>query len=550
MAESAESRPGAAEPGAHCAWKRWEFFAVIVPLLLFAGLAAYRIHEPGLYYDEMFVLSPATGTPAYQTWLGIPILISSYVGADKALVYLLIFKIFGASAWSIRLPAILMSCGTLILGYSLMRRILSPLWALAFTSACAVHPGFIFLTKVDWGPQVLMLFLKALCLLLWFRWLHGTQKSCWSVLGLWALGFWDKFNFIWFVVALLGATALIYRAVILRRLQSVRRSILVTLAVGVAGSALLAGWIIFPLLEKPDTGQFAARLSQIWTLYEWTVTGHATAYMWFKSIPPIPLWSGWFVLAVTFVCLLLVFLARAAKSGGETGTERRAFVFCLWSLLMFAIIFLEIAVTRQAGGAHHTIMLFPFDLFACFTAAFLLVKASPVRARSWIIFTQLILLFGWVTAEGQSLRGHFQSFAATDNFWGRWSPQIELLAKYLDVKGTQADAIYCVEWGVGTQLIALCRPDIGRKIRDDWPTFQNWSAQQGTAKATATSVFRPHQRALYVTFSKTDPVFQPAQEHFAQMAVLAGKPATLVPDVPAKIRQTYQVFEAGPGESE
>ena len=54
-----------------------------------------------------------------------------------------------------------------------------------------------------------MLLLKALCLVLCFRWLDGAAKTCWSVLGLWVLGFLDKFNFVWFVIALLIATCAI-----------------------------------------------------------------------------------------------------------------------------------------------------------------------------------------------------------------------------------------------------------------------------------------------------------------------------------------------------
>ena len=205
--------------------------ALLVPLLVFLVLAIYKIHRPGLYYDEMFVISPAFKVPAYRTWFRVPLQISPYVGAEKAWIYPPIFALFGVSALSIRLPAILISCGTLVLGYSLVRRILSPGWALAFSIACAVHPAFIFLTKVDWGPQVIMLLLKALCLLLCFRWLDGTTKTCWSVLGLWVLGFLDKFNFVWFVIALVIATCAIYRDVILRKVKTLRPPVLVGAAI-------------------------------------------------------------------------------------------------------------------------------------------------------------------------------------------------------------------------------------------------------------------------------------------------------------------------------
>jgi hypothetical protein len=103
-------------------------------------------------------------------------------------------------------------------------------WAVAFTGACAVHPGFVLLTRVDLGPIALMLFLKALCLVLLFKWLDGPQRICWSVFGVCILGFFDKFNFIWFVVALAFSTSAIYGAEIFRKLRTVPVRVLLAIA--------------------------------------------------------------------------------------------------------------------------------------------------------------------------------------------------------------------------------------------------------------------------------------------------------------------------------
>ena len=54
---------------------------------------------------------------------------------------------------------ILISCGTLALGYAVVRRALSPrMGDRVHRRVCIVHPGFVLQTKVDWGPVVLMLF--------------------------------------------------------------------------------------------------------------------------------------------------------------------------------------------------------------------------------------------------------------------------------------------------------------------------------------------------------------------------------------------------------
>ena len=182
-------------------------------LLLYLALATYKIHLPGLYYDEMLFVGPAAGERPYLRVWGLPLLTFPYIGALKAWLYTPIFKLVEPSAVSIRLPAILISCGTLTFGYLLLRRILTPRWAIVFTLACAYHPGFVLLTRVDLGPIALMLFFKALCLYLLFRWLETPRFLSWSlsvVVVTCALGFFDKFNFIWFVVAVVFSTLAVY----------------------------------------------------------------------------------------------------------------------------------------------------------------------------------------------------------------------------------------------------------------------------------------------------------------------------------------------------
>src|SRR5262249_11636488 len=119
---------------------KWEMPTLLGLLSLYLALATYKIHLPGLYYDEILFVGPATGDQPYLKCFGLPLLVFPYIGALKAWIYTPIFALFGVSPVTIRLPAILISCGTLALGYFLVRRTLTPGWAVAFTGACAVHP--------------------------------------------------------------------------------------------------------------------------------------------------------------------------------------------------------------------------------------------------------------------------------------------------------------------------------------------------------------------------------------------------------------------------
>lgn len=527
-----------ARPGGR--WARWELYAVFIPLVTFAALATHNIHAPGLYYDELFVISPATGVPAYKTVFGVPLMISTYVGAEKSWIYPPIFALFGVSAWSIRLPSILMSCGTLVLGYALVRRILNPRWALVFSAACAVHPGFIFLTKVDWGPQVFMLFLKALSLVIWFRWLDGVQRTCWVLLGLWVVGFWDKFNFVWFVIALLLATCAIYRTVIWRKLRSLHPGVLVTAAIGLVVAGLGTLWIVFPLLQKPDTSAFSNRLLHIWALYKYTCTGLATAFMWFKSVPAFPTWTGWIVPTLAVVFLVLALVASAESDSPGNKIDLRALRLCLWCLLMFGIIFLQIALTPQAGGAHHTIMLFPFDLLACFSAAYLLGNALSGTKRGLILLLQGCVFSLWVASNLESLKIHFDKFNDINSFHARFSPRIEQLADYLNAEGNKLEAVHCVDWGIGMQLAALGGPDVRPKIIDEWMTFKEWRQGEANAKATAEKVFSLEKKSIYLSFTAQEPVLPETKSNFAAMEMLAGIRVQPVTFVPAALGETYE----------
>jgi hypothetical protein len=67
-------------------------------------------------------------------------------------------------------------------------------------------------------------------------------------------------------------------------------------------------------------------------------TGAGTAYLWFKSAPAIPSWTGWGVLSVTAIFLLLALVSYGLRASANKNVDTRTLRFCLWCLLMFGII--------------------------------------------------------------------------------------------------------------------------------------------------------------------------------------------------------------------
>src|SRR6476660_9216804 len=86
---------------------------------IFISLAAYRIQLPELYYDELAFVNAAQGgadnTFIHMRLGPVPFLVFHYMRALKAGFYATVFRYFGVSALTIRLPTILLAAGTLLI---------------------------------------------------------------------------------------------------------------------------------------------------------------------------------------------------------------------------------------------------------------------------------------------------------------------------------------------------------------------------------------------------------------------------------------------------
>jgi hypothetical protein len=88
-------------------------YLVLLALSLYLVLAFIKICQPGIQYDEILFGNAARGVIDKSfVWYRIgnfPVLLMPYIGGLKAYLYYLIFKIFGVSAYTIRLPMIFLS---------------------------------------------------------------------------------------------------------------------------------------------------------------------------------------------------------------------------------------------------------------------------------------------------------------------------------------------------------------------------------------------------------------------------------------------------------
>jgi 4-amino-4-deoxy-L-arabinose transferase-like glycosyltransferase len=124
-------------------------------LYLFFSLTYLTL--PGLQYDETNFANAAMGKrdALFCFWepkifaKKLPLMIMPYIGAVKSALYAPIFKVFGESATTVRLPVVLIGLCTLLISYALFRRMFDRKIAVISLFLFATDPTFIFGNKLD-----------------------------------------------------------------------------------------------------------------------------------------------------------------------------------------------------------------------------------------------------------------------------------------------------------------------------------------------------------------------------------------------------------------
>ena len=364
----------------------------------------------------------------------VPLLIMPYLGALKAWIYAPVFWLFGVSALTIRLPAILIAAMTLLIFFQLMQAQLGAVWAIITTWLMAVDPANLFPSRLDWGPTVLMHFFQAAMLALWFN--YRDKPKLWKLLLICicaGLGFFDKFNFIWLIVAFILGIALCYPDSLKNLWVSCSR-----FARAVAGILLLIGlgatlFLILPILHLHAASPPPLNLKNGTGLLS-AFSGAAVAYLIFGTdswiISFVPFW-----LIVTDCYLALACLFFLGQKAEARENRRHGFFLLLISFL----VFVQILVTPQAGGPHHYSMIFPLPLLAFVFLAQPLYR--QIATKTLRRFAALLLVSAAVcvfTVNLYNLGGYLARLRANSHYNARWSPEIYSLSQYINEHGLGA----------------------------------------------------------------------------------------------------------------
>jgi Dolichyl-phosphate-mannose-protein mannosyltransferase len=484
--------------------------SVIAAACLFVLLATYRIHLPGLYYDEVIFVNAAQGGPGnnFVYRLGsVPLFVMPYMGALKAWLYAPIFHVCGVSVLTIRLPAVLLAGVTLLIFYHAMRGTLGPLWASAVVWIMAIDPLNLFTSRLDWGPTVLMHLFQAAIIALWFS--YRQKPKLWKPIVIvicFGLGCFDKFNFVWFALAFSIGTFVCYRDSVKDVWASLPR--LVPWIVAILGAIALGIMLYLVRHLLYSTGISSVKVTL--TLLIGTMSGATVAEFVFQSHAGIISFTPVLLIVIEGL-LALTCLALPLSNAQARENRKNGFFFLIIGFLIFA----QIVITPHAGGPHHYAMIFPWPLLAfAFLAKSLYAQIAKnnLRLLAALLLACVAICLFWVNAHNTTV--FFTHFRTNQHYNPRWSPAIYSLSEYINKHGYEARRIMSLDWGLDNQLRALAPKKLQQRMRDYWPDLRELDEKtMAEQRARVDGVF-PEGKSFALTFAESKETFPETRRNF------------------------------------
>jgi hypothetical protein len=433
---------------------------------IFFALGNAFIRQIGVQEDEaQFVtgiLPPLVGRKFIEIGGELyPIMLATYAGALKGLVYIGIFSIWPPDTLSLRMPMLVAGVVTVFLFFVFFRMTMGNLAALIATTLLVFDPIFVTFTVLDSGIVTVQHLLMAAALPLFVQYHRTQRRALLAAAGfLCGLALWDKTTFAWLIAGWGTGLAVVYWREIrtdlsLRRMGLVLVSVLVgalplvyytlsewgTAAQGMGGLGAPSkhkAIILMKTLDGSSPFGFLARDPDLATLRA-PHTSIERASGWVAELAGYP-WHHWLLWASVVSIVLIPFL--------KPGPERRMMLF---SLIAFAIGWCAMLPFAMGGvGSHHVILLWPLPQMLVASAICALGGLVP-RLRAVIalgLAGPVILSCALVTNECYL---HLVMFGPPDH----WTDAIYPLLGW--VKKTRPASIYSLDWGIEGPLRCLGR---------------------------------------------------------------------------------------------
>lgn len=335
----------------------------------------------GVQTDEAIFTSALFDDPYPWFYLSVfkkhvPLMIMTYLGATKAALWSLVFTFWEPSAYSLRVPALVLGSISVVLCYLFLRRAVGTRAALFATALLSFDTSYLLSTVLDWGPVAIqhVCLLAGMWLVLRFRQTQSLPSLAGAFFFL-GLGMWDKAIFAWMLSGTAIACLLVFPQSLMRELSVKKISVAVVFFI--LGALPL---IIYNVRKQGETFRgntvFSAEgLEQKRFVLESTVRGRGFfGFVVFQDHEPgrrAPLpgfetevvrfahWTGNRSESLYWPALLLSIAASPLLL--FTRRWRRPVLF-VW--LAFSIAWAQMLFNQGTGGGiHHVILLWPLPTF-------------------------------------------------------------------------------------------------------------------------------------------------------------------------------------------
>jgi len=414
-----------------------------------------KIRFPGIQYDEILFGNVAVGGVDHSFIFykigNFPFLLMAFIGALKAYLYFPIFKLFGVSTYTIRIPMIFLAGIALIILYKTLKNCFNQFIASVALLFLSLDASFISYARYDVGPTTISFFCKVLVIYYFVKLKENAKISYSIAMGIvMALGLFNKLNFIWFINAFAISAVMVYwpeiKQIFRVRTDIKRRYIFylfVFFYILFVAYYLLLNWK-FNLTGFLQISEFPNKIAKNLSSFADLVNGTLFYNFVFGSLKSLvnQIFAG-IIMVLFFFGLYRVLLKKRFLKEGK-------FKLYLFFFLIFCLMFIQIFITQKAIQGWHLFELYPFFtilLVAGMTLNWPKDRQIAFSKNLGSVFVILLVLSYQIYLESQYIEIYDKPVKNIN-----WSSKIYDLIDY-----TKSDnRIYVsVDWGTHNQLISF-----------------------------------------------------------------------------------------------
>jgi hypothetical protein len=476
----------------------------------------------------------------------VPIMLLTYLGALKSLIYGPIFRWFGTGIRALREPMLLAGVASLYLFFRLLRRVAGARAAYIGCALLAVDSTYLLTVCFDWGPvalQHLLLIGGVLLAIGFFQ--DGSRRRLAAGGFLLGLALWDKALAVWVLSGLGIAAILTFPRQVFAALTH-RNLALATGGFLLGALPLLiynAGhhWVTFSGNFQRDTtpGAISGKFRMLvetghgdglfgWMIDEdWqTPAPHAPTDALAVASARISALAGHprrHLLVYAFgLALLLAPLAR--------GTALRTILF---GVIAMAVAWIQMAINANTGGSvHHTVLLWPLPqvvIAVSFAAASRRLGRAGIPALAAVLSVAVL--------SGALAINEYYAVMLRDGGAQSWTDAIYPLSDYL--KTVPAPAVVCLDWGILDPLRLLDHGKLPLEMRPD--SLARPEMTEGDRAFLAARISDPAN--VFIAHTKDYEFFPGAAPNLARFAAQSGYTRQTVAVIPDSYgRPVYEVY--------